>query len=624
MLIYSGFKEEFLFQVNDDSIAYEIEKNIKDKMNRTTTQAEFKSWENSLLYMYKVLSDPEIPLNAGIAIEYNIPQTSKRIDFLISGLDRNKNSHVVIVELKQWETLKAVDSKDALVETYVGGAVRQVVHPSYQAWSYAQLIRDYNEEVQQHNILLQPCAYLHNYRRERPDPLDAECYRDYFEDAPAFTKGQNAKLRNFIKQFIRYGDDQEIIYRIDNARIRPSKSLQNTIVSMLEGNQEFYLLDEQKVVFEEILSQSKQSQNDGIKRVLIIEGGPGTGKSVVAVNALAELTQADQFVQFVSKNSAPRTVYAQKLKGNIRKSSIDNLFKSSGAYTSVPKNAIDTLLIDEAHRLNEKSGIYGHLGEHQIKELINATKCAVFFIDERQRVTTKDIGSIAEIEKWANKLGAEITNMELYSQFRCDGSEGYLAWLDNTLRIRETANYNLDDIDYDFRVIDSPQELRNLIESKNNNGRVARMVAGYCWNWNKAEQNNSEYHDIVIDDFSMSWNLRNSIFAMDPGSIKEIGCIHTVQGLEFDYVGVIIGDDLRYENGELVTDFFSRANTDQSISGLKGLYKTNPAKANKLGEDIIKNTYRTLMTRGMKGCYIYCTDPGLQRYFKEVSYCEDK
>lgn len=487
MLIYSGFKEEFLFQVNDDSIAYEIEKNIKDKMNRTTTQAEFKSWENSLLYMYKVLSDPEIPLNAGIAIEYNIPQTSKRIDFLISGLDRNKNSHVVIVELKQWETLKAVDSKDALVETYVGGAVRQVVHPSYQAWSYAQLIRDYNEEVQQHNILLQPCAYLHNYRRERPDPLDAECYRDYFEDAPAFTKGQNAKLRNFIKQFIRYGDDQEIIYRIDNARIRPSKSLQNTIVSMLEGNQEFYLLDEQKVVFEEILSQSKQSQNDGIKRVLIIEGGPGTGKSVVAVNALAELTQADQFVQFVSKNSAPRTVYAQKLKGNIRKSSIDNLFKSSGAYTSVPKNAIDTLLIDEAHRLNEKSGIYGHLGEHQIKELINATKCAVFFIDERQRVTTKDIGSIAEIEKWANKLGAEITNMELYSQFRCDGSEGYLAWLDNTLRIRETANYNLDDIDYDFRVIDSPQELRNLIESKNNNGRVARMVAGYCWNWNKAE-----------------------------------------------------------------------------------------------------------------------------------------
>lgn len=624
MLIYSSLKEEFLLKVNEDSIAYEIKKNIKEKMNRITTIAEFTSWENSLLYMYKVLNDPEIPCNAGIAIEYNIPQTSKRVDFLISGLNQEKKSHVVIVELKQWEKLKAVESKDALVETYVGGAVRQVVHPSYQAWSYAQLIRDYNEEVQQESIQLQPCAYLHNYWRVNPDPLDAEHYRDYFSDAPAFTRGQNEQLRDFIKKFIRFGDDKQIIYRIDKARIRPSKSLQNTIVSMLKGNQEFYLLDEQKVVYEEILSQSKQSQNDGIKRVLIIEGGPGTGKSVVAINALAQLTQDDQFVQYVSKNSAPRTVYSQKLKGNIRKSSIDNMFRSSGVYTSVPANAIDTLLIDEAHRLNEKSGIFGNYGENQIKELIDATKCAVFFIDENQRVTTKDIGTVADIEWWAKKLGAEITNMELVSQFRCDGSEGYLAWLDNTLRIRETANYNLNDIDYDFRVIDSPQELRSLIESRNTNGRVARMVAGYCWDWNKAEQNNTDYHDIVIDDFSMSWNLGNSTFAMDPGSINEIGCIHTTQGLEFDYIGVIIGNDLRYEDGELITDFFSRAKTDQSISGLKGMYKDNPSRANKLGEEIIKNTYRTLMTRGMKGCYIYCTDPGLQKYFKEVSYRENK
>ncbi len=624
MLIYSSLKEEFLLKVNEDTIAYEIEKNIKEKMNRITTIAEFTSWENSLLYMYKVLNDPEIPCNAGIAIEYNIPQTSKRVDFLISGLNQEKKSHVVIVELKQWETLKAVESKDALVETYVGGAVRQVVHPSYQAWSYAQLIRDYNEEVQQEGIQLQPCAYLHNYWRANPDPLDAEHYRDYFSDAPAFTRGQNEQLRDFIKKFIRFGDDKQIIYRIDKARIRPSKSLQNTIVSMLKGNQEFYLLDEQKVVYEEILSQSKQSQNDGIKRVLIIEGGPGTGKSVVAINALAQLTQDDQFVQYVSKNSAPRTVYSQKLKGNIKKSSIDNMFRSSGVYTSVPANAIDTLLIDEAHRLNEKSGIFGNYGENQIKELIDATKCAVFFIDENQRVTTKDIGAVADIEWWAKKLGAEITNMELVSQFRCDGSEGYLAWLDNTLRIRETANYHLDDIDFDFRVIDSPQELRSLIESRNTNGRVARMVAGYCWDWNKAEQNNTDYHDIVIDDFSMSWNLGNSTFAMDPGSINEIGCIHTTQGLEFDYIGVIIGNDLRYEDGELITDFFSRAKTDQSISGLKGMYKDNPSRANKLGEVIIKNTYRTLMTRGMKGCYIYCTDPGLQKYFKEVSYRENK
>jgi DUF2075 family protein len=620
VLIYHGDKEEFLIKMENDSLAYEIEKNIKEKMNRTTTITEFRSWENSLIYMYKVLNDYEIPLNAGVAIEYNIPQTSKRVDFLISGFDKNRNSHVVIIELKQWERLNAIESKDGLVETYVGNAVRQVVHPSYQAWSYAQLIKDYNEEVQQENIQLQPCAYLHNYWRENPDPIDAENYKEYYMEVPAFTRGQNKELRKFIKQFITYGDDKEIIYRIDGARIRPSKSLQNTIGSMIEGNQEFYLLDEQKVVYEEILSQARQSQKDNVKRVIIIEGGPGTGKSVVAINALAKLTQDDQFVQYVSKNSAPREVYSQKLKGDMKKSSIDNMFKGSGSYTTVPNNAIDTLLIDEAHRLNEKSGLFGNLGENQIKELINACKCAVFFIDEDQRVTIKDIGSIVEIEKWAKKLGAEITNMELTSQFRCDGSEGYLAWIDNTLRIRETANYYLDDLDYDFRVIDSPQELRELIESKNTDGKIARMVAGYCWNWNSAEKNNTDYHDIVIDDFSMSWNLGNSTFAMDTSSINEIGCIHTTQGLEFDYVGVIIGNDMRYENGELITDFFERANTDQSIKGLKGMYRKNAEKAKKIGEKIIKNTYRTLMTRGMKGCYIYCTNPGLQQYFKEASY----
>ncbi len=573
--------------------------------------------------MYKVLNDPQIPDDIGIAIEYNIPQTSKRVDFLISGLDVNKNSHIIIVELKQWDKLIAIESKDALVETYIGNGLRQVVHPSYQAWSYAQLIRDYNEEVQKNKIQLQPCAYLHNYIRINPDPLDADQYRDYFSEAPAYTKGQNKQLRNFIKKFITYGDDKDIIYRIDQARIRPSKSLQNTILSMLKGNKEFYLLDDQKVVYEEILAQSKQSQKDNIKRVIIVEGGPGTGKSVVAINALAELTQNDQFVQYVSKNSAPRTVYAQKLKGNIKKSSIDNMFKGSGSYTDVPFNAIDTLLVDEAHRLNEKSGIYGNIGENQIKELINAAKCSVFFIDENQRVTTKDIGSVDIIETWAKRLRAKVTNMELMSQFRCDGSEGYLAWIDHTLRIRETANFDLNNIDFDFRVIDSPQELRNLIESKNKGNTVARMVAGYCWNWNKDEKNNTDYHDIVIGDFSMSWNLGNSIYAMDPGSINEIGCIHSTQGLEFDYVGVIIGDDLRYENGELIADFFKRANTDQSIKGLKSMYSKNPEKANRLGTEIIKNTYRTLMTRGMKGCYIYCTNPGLQKYFKEFS-CYEK
>ena len=377
------------------------------------------------------------------------------------------------------------------------------------------------------------------------------------------------------------------------------------------------MIDEQRVAFEEVLRLSEQCQRDGKKRTLICKGGPGTGKSVIAVCLLSELTQRGQFAAYVSKNSAPRTVYMEKLKGQIKKSSVDNMFKGSGAFITSENNIVDTLLVDEAHRLNAKSGMFSNLGENQIKEIIHTAKCSVFFIDEHQRVTTSDIGSVEEIKLWAQREGSEVTELELISQFRCNGSDVYLAWIDGLLEIRETANYSLDGMGYDVQLCDSPEQLRRLVVERNREANRARILAGYCWNWPKEGRNNTNYHDIVIGDFGISWNLDNGrAFAPSESSVNEAGCIHTTQGLEFDYVGVIIGDDMRYENGHIVTDFFKRAKTDQSIKGLKGMYKKEPEKALALADEIIKNTYRTLMTRGMKGCYIYCTDEGLREYIR--------
>ena len=389
------------------------------------------------------------------------------------------------------------------------------------------------------------------------------------------------------------------------------------------------MLDEQKVIYEEVLNEARQSVKDEKKRVLIIKGGPGTGKSVVAINLLAQLTKEDQFCQYVSKNSAPRNVYRKKLKGSIRKSSVDNMFKSSGVYTETESNMIDTILVDEAHRLNEKSGMFHNIGENQIKEIIHSAKCSVFFIDESQRVTLQDIGRISEIKKWAEKENARVKEMELASQFRCNGSNGYLAWLDHILQIRDTANYDMEGIDYEIRIIDSPKEMQELIVDKNRISKnKARILAGYCWDWKKEGVNDTSVHDIIIDDFEISWNLKNTTtFAIDDDSINEAGCINTSQGLEFDYVGVIIGNDMRYENGKIITDFTKRAKTDQSLKGIKKLYKENPEFAKKEADEIIKNTYRTLMTRGMKGCYVYCTDSQLSDYFKEclkIQKSEDK
>lgn len=626
MIVYAGTKSDFLKSVEKDTIALEIENNLYQKMHRKEAIAEFRSWENSMEYMYKVLNDEKIPSKAGVAIEYNIPSTAKRVDFLISGYDEEKNGNVIIIELKQWDHITSIPGRDGLVETYTGGALRRVVHPSYQAWSYAQLIRDYNQTVQEGNIQLFPCSYLHNYRRCENDPLDEEQYEDYLMDAPAFTKGQVDKLRAFIKKSIVTGDEEDLIYQIDNGKIKPSKSLQNCIANMLKGNREFVMLDEQKVVYEEILDDARKSLKDHEKRVVIVKGGPGTGKSVVAVNLLVQLTNEDQFCQYVSKNSAPRNVYAAKLKGIKKKSSIDNMFKGSGNYVGIDNNVIDTILVDEAHRLNEKSGMFHNIGENQIKEIIHAGKCTVFFIDESQRVTLSDIGSAEEIRKWANAENAEIIEMELVSQFRCNGSDGYLAWLDNTLEIRETANWDMEGIDYDIEILDSPSEVQKIIIEKNKvSHNHARILAGYCWNWIKSGQNDPSVHDIKIDDFEMSWNLANtSTYAIDEDSVNEIGCIHTSQGLEFDYVGVIIGEDMRYENGHIITDFTKRAGTDQSLKGIKKLYKEDPEEALHKADEIIKNTYRTLMTRGMKGCYVYCLDPELSKHLRECLNTERK
>ena len=427
------------------------------------------------------------------------------------------------------------------------------------------------------------------------------------------------ELRTFIKTLVRKGDRSEVLYRIDHGKIRPSKSLQDSVVSMVRGNEEFTMIDEQRVVFEDIIRISEQCQKDHEKRTVICQGGPGTGKSVVAVRLLAELTARGQFVQYASKNQAPRLVYLEKLKGQVKKSGVDNMFKGSASYTKVGRNQIHTLLVDEAHRLEARSQYTkAETGnENQIREIIHAAACSVFFIDESQRVTMNDIGSVEEIKKRAAEEGSEVIEMELLSQFRCNGSNGYLAWLDDILEIRETANYSLDGLDYDFQVLDSPEDVRHVIMEKNRESNKARILAGYCWDWPKEHRKDTEYHDITIGDFGISWNLDSGeSFATAPTSVNEAGCIHTTQGLEFDYVGVIIGDDLRFRDGHVVTDYTKRAKTDQSVKGLKKLYQESPKEAEKRADEIIKNTYRTLMTRGMKGCYVYCTDTGMADYMR--------
>ena len=615
MIIYQADKRQFLQHVLRDDIEDVMSRHFRAATGRGVGPSELNAWKHSLFEMSKVLQDEEIPDDAAIGIEYQLPQTSRRIDFIIAGEDDTRRQKVVIVELKQWSESRRSE-KDAIVWARRGGRAgeQEGPHPSYQAWSYAAYLQDFNSGVQDSGLALQPCAYLHNHPRD--GEIDHPHYRAHIERAPLFLKRERARLAEFIRRHIRHGDRQRALYTLENGRIRPSKMLADSVQGLLQGKPEFVLLDTQKLVFETVLAADARAA--GRKQVLIVRGGPGTGKSVLAINLLATLLARGRNARYVSKNAAPRAVYEARLTGTFTKTRISNLFSGSGAFVNEAADTHDTLLVDEAHRLNAKSGLYRNLGENQVRELIQAARCTVFFVDDDQVVTVHDIGHSGELRRHAEAAGAEITELELDSQFRCNGSDGYLQWLDDALGIRETAHPKLDPREFDFRVFDDPAQLHAVIERRNRGNNRSRMVAGYCWAWPSKRDPAAWDIEMPAFGYRRRWNLDKdgSLWIVTPGSVDEVGCIHTCQGLELDVVGVIIGPDLAFRDGRIVVDASKRASSDQSVRGLRQMSRDKPAEAAVLAERIVKNTYRTLLSRGMKGCYVYCVDAALAEHLR--------
>lgn len=614
MIIYSGTKEKLNSDIVEGTLAHKISDEFIARLHYSTGVAEYRSWENSLREMNAVLQMSALPDDVEIAVEFQIPLTSKRVDFMIAGLDENGQRNVVVVELKQWQQAQRT-SREGLVTTYVGGARRTVTHPSYQAYSYAKTIENFSATVQDENISLSPCAYLHNYDYEFENELSNGLYYDVVRLAPFYMKNEGEKLKAFIEKFIKKADRKKTLYEIDFGKIRPSKALQDAISSMLKGNEEFVMIDEQKVVYSTVKKIVEKALKERKKYTVIVQGGPGTGKSVVAMNLLVALKQYN--VSYVTKNAAPRNVYFEKLRLGYRQSFIKNLFRSSGQFVDCTPNTFDCLIVDEAHRLNAKSGIFQSVGENQIKEIINASLVSVFFIDENQVVTSKDIGSINAIKDWAKKLNSELyfnEDMVLVSQFRCNGSDRYVAFLDRILGLSDTDEVlSTDDFDFDIKLFEDPNQMRMYLSQKNAINNKARMLAGYCYEWVSKNNPNGNTYDIYLENgFRAKRNFGNtSTWAIDADSFPQVGCIHTSQGLEFDYVGVIIGKDLRYENGKVITDPSKRARSDKSLVGIS----SNPLHVT--ADRIIRNTYKTLLTRGQKGCYIYCEDKALFAYLAQ-------
>ena len=616
MIIYQNSVTGFQSDVDNNQIADKIEQEFIEKIGHTVSPSEKSSWNNSLYRMGTIVRLSKLPDTCWILIEYNIPSTSKRIDFLICGHDQHNQKNFIIVELKQWEKATTTDMP-YLVNTFIHGNYHDVAHPSYQAYSYKHFLCDMSTAVYEKNIHPYSCAYLHNYKAGKKEPLLDKKYAEFYLDTPIFFKDDAPKLEKFFHEYVGRGNGDTIVQDFVSSKIKPSKKFIEYVSDLFQHNPAYILLDEQVIAYANIMKYACASDK---RTTIIVNGGPGTGKSVVAMNVFVDLLKSGKNALFVAPNSSFKTAMIDVLAWHKvkAKNRLMKIFSGSTKFCEVSPLSYDVLIVDEAHRLKAK-GTYMYKGDSQVEDVIKASRVNVFFIDDEQRIRPNDEGSMDYVESVAKKNHSEVIKVELKAQFRCSGADGFVNWVEHTLQIRDTANFDgWDKESFEFKIMDSPQDLEKYIQRKRINGYTARIVAGFAWPWTAAKDGNpdAEIADVKIAEYGYArpWNSRHDQYtwAIDESKSHQIGCIHTSQGLEFDYVGVILGRDIYYDpDTHTVNGDYENYYDKTGKSGLRN-------KPDELTQ-YIKNIYRVLMTRGIKGCTIFCCDKNLQAYMKNRS-----
>ncbi len=608
MRLYAGSTEEFVADNVHNRIAGRLRDAFCDVYRHEPSQSEVNSWRNSLRAISMVFQDAGFKRH-GVVLEYSLPLTSKRLDCLITGLDGERREQAAIIELKQWEKCQEADAER--VVTFVAGGNRDVLHPSVQVGQYMAYLADYQPAFYEGDspVGLRACSYLHNYYPEPGDALFADQYAPFVEQCPVFTADDVEEMTGFLRETLVHGDDQIALRRILDGKFRPSKKLLDHVGRVLEGRPEYVLLDEQLVAFDRVMGAARAGFKQRQKAAIIIRGGPGTGKSVIALNLLSALSREGMNAHYVTGSKAftetLRRIVGPRAKVQVR------YFNS---YMQADFNEVDVLLCDESHRIrvtsnNRFTEADKRSSKLQIDELFSAGKVLVFFVDDRQAVRPGEIGSAGIIKQAAEAHGAVIHDYKLEAQFRCAGSTGFVNWIETTLNIERTANvlWNKNE-GFDFRIMESPQALDAAIKARVAEGNTARLMAGFCWEWSNPKPDGTLVDDVVLGSFVRPWNAksgaghlhpsipRESLWAYDPRGVDQVGCIYTAQGFEFDYAGVIFGQDLVYRHG-------------QGWVGQKQYSHDSVVKRS--GDDflkLVKNVYRVLLSRGMKGCYVHFVD----------------
>ncbi len=550
--------------------------------------------------------------NVEILVEQQLPLTSKRVDAVLAGNDpRTGQPSYVLVELKQWSSAQSYEDDMNLVMIDAYGP-RPLLHPLDQVSGYRDYMIDFLPGLDglQENVV--GVAYLHNATeasvfdlRDRPESTHIRM----------FTGERKGDLLDFLRTRLDPTvSGVESADQLLNMKAGPSRQLLSVVAAEIRDREQFVLLDEQKVAFDIVLHEVERARAADSKTVVIVTGGPGSGKSVIALSLLGELARQGRTVLHATgSRSFTTTLRNVAGKGSSR---VKSMFKYFNSFMDAEKNGLDVLILDEAHRIRETSEnrytkAQFRKGRPQVDELIAAARVPVFLLDEHQVVRPGELGTVDEIEAYATSLDLKVHRISLDDQFRCGGSEAYVRWVQRLLGLEPGGALAWTDEDaFEVSVADSPQELEQVLESKRGAGFGARMTAGYCWPWSDPEADGRLVPDVAIGSWSRPWNLKGdraiggappaALWASDPAGFGQVGCIYTAQGFEYDWNGVILGPDLVWRTDRWV--IARSANRDPD-------FRSRDKVPDEEFDRLVRNVYKVLLTRGMIGTVIHSCDP---------------
>jgi hypothetical protein len=594
-----------------------IADHLRATTGRSPSESERKSWRRSLPVLVRDLIEAGLG-NVEMLIEYQLPLTSRRADVVLAGVDRRTGSDAyVVVELKQWSQAELFEDSERLV--VVEGMHRELEHPLIQVQGYCDYISDFVASLRGNETAVRGVAYLHNaVDLEVEDLFDLSMS----ERTRLFTKSRRAAFLEYLRDQFTPEPGAGAADRLLASATRPSKQLMKLAASEIKDREQFVLLDEQRLAYEIVLHAVEKARRSDAKEVVVITGGPGSGKSVIALSLLGELSrQGYSALHATGSRSFTQTMRRVAGRGSPR---VKDLFKYFNSFMDAQRNDIEVLICDEAHRIRETSAnrytsAVHRTGRSQIDELISAARVPVFLLDEHQVVKPGEVGTVEAIKSHASSLGFRVRHVHLNDQFRCGGSRRYEQWVLRLLGLEaDGPEAWVGDDHFEVMLADSPWEMESILRGKMTEGYSARVAAGYCWPWSNPDRNGRLVSDVRIGDWARPWNVKgdravgtappSALWATMEGGFEQVGCVYTAQGFEYDWSGVIIGPDLIARHGRTIT--VRDANKDpefkkRSVTDLQ--YERH-----------IRNIYKVLLTRGMAGTVIYAVDPETREFLAEL------